>query len=1159
MRTQLILLAFCLTPVLAQVGNAPEERIEIQQIRQQRQRAEKNAAIEEARRKRILERYDEAITALEAEAAAKRTALRLEQERTQVDSTVGALRAELSKPQQAPAFRIPDNPTIEDIEIELARARTRLDGSRTALRAAEQQKMERDQRRNDISKRLGKLDQQLEALSEQQRTERLDATPEMADALNASLRAQKQSGAQEIQTLRVELTLLEKRSALIPLRVDLAQRRVSSDEQVVAMLEAEAANVRAEQAVASLNQVTKLSENAKKSAPALTAVADETVALARRLWAPDGVLNQYAIVGRRLASARKSQADLDRIVGLIRRQFLATGRRNTATYLWPKPPDDFPKTGEVEAEFDALQQGIPEVQQELIRLEDWRGNSSDLRLETLQALRRGPGASSPESERLAEKLLSARQDLLDQLVQGYGRYSNQLVELDSTLDSFLQKLQASEASLYESVLWLRSAPVTPEMSNFSGAIDWYFAAENWSPVFPTMGRGFRALPMRGIGIGLLLVLLVWSRRRLVRRLNRLAELVRDSNSIGSLRHTLEAIAITIALAAPVPVALYALDLLLSGGQPSPFLFAAEKAVGFLVYVVVLLEFWRQVLRPNGLGEAHFGWKLQSTGTTYRGLLVSEVLLLLPLFIALHCAYVGMRLSSPAELQSFNNSLGRLAFVIAMILFALPLLSVFRPGVDILDRRLFPRWPRPYVYAYLFIFVSVLLPAVLAVAAFYLTGFLLAFQAFRMMGLVVLLLVLASTLERRRRIQFRHATALLGTNASVHTAELKEADAHIGKLFRFVVLVVASIGLYGIWSEALPVLQIMKRVQILPTLALLDTFEERAQEHRKVAREAESAKSASSPAPAAGVPSPVAAVVPGGSPPPTENQSPEPSGLTLWSVFQAVIAAAITWALVSNIPGMLALSLRRRTKFDSGARVAFITLARYVLLIFGASATFGLLGITWSKIQWLAAALTFGLGFGLQEIVANFVSGLILLVERPIRVGDVVTVGDLQGSVNRIQIRSTTIGLWDGSEMIVPNKEFITTKLLNWTLSDTKRRIEILLRVAYGADILKVKELLLDVVRRNPRVLADPEPVAVIDRFGEDALKFELRFFVQFDTTVQTKQEVYEAIDQVFRQEGIRFGLPRLDIQLGDGQLDGQTEPPPSDALSSTLQARKASR
>jgi potassium efflux system protein len=257
-------------------------------------------------------------------------------------------------------------------------------------------------------------------------------------------------------------------------------------------------------------------------------------------------------------------------------------------------------------------------------------------------------------------------------------------------------------------------------------------------------------------------------------------------------------------------------------------------------------------------------------------------------------------------------------------------------------------------------------------------------------------------------------------------------------------------------------------------------------------------------------------------------------LTLWLLLEAIIAAIITITLVRNLPGVVEITLKRRTTLDAGARFAFSTLVKYTVTIVGSVVTFSLLGIGWSNVQWLAAALTFGLGFGLQEIVANFVSGLILLIERPVRVGDVVTIGTLMGRVNRIQIRATTITLWDRSEMIVPNKEFITTKLVNWTLSDSKRRIEIPLRVAYGANLEQVKGLLVAAAEVHPLVLEDPAPQALLLTFGDDAINFELRFVVDFGNGIKAKDDVQMAIDHAFRDHGIEFAIPQLKLQLQDG-------------------------
>ena len=158
--------------------------------------------------------------------------------------------------------------------------------------------------------------------------------------------------------------------------------------------------------------------------------------------------------------------------------------------------------------------------------------------------------------------------------------------------------------------------------------------------------------------------------------------------------------------------------------------------------------------------------------------------------------------------------------------------------------------------------------------------------------------------------------------------------------------------------------------------------------------------------------------------------------------------------------------------DAGARYAYTTISRYTITTVGVIVTLGLLGVRWSSLQWLIAALSVGLGFGLQEIVANFVSGLIVLFERPFRIGDLVTIGDTSGRVNRIRIRATTILDWDRRELIVPNKEFITGKLINWSLTDQTTRIGVSVGVAYGTDTALVKEILNKIAREHPLVLKE---------------------------------------------------------------------------------------
>ena len=175
--------------------------------------------------------------------------------------------------------------------------------------------------------------------------------------------------------------------------------------------------------------------------------------------------------------------------------------------------------------------------------------------------------------------------------------------------------------------------------------------------------------------------------------------------------------------------------------------------------------------------------------------------------------------------------------------------------------------------------------------------------------------------------------------------------------------------------------------------------------------------------------------------------------------------ATTVIAAKNIPGLLEMAVLQHLPLDAGARYAVATVSRYVITLVGVLVCFGELGVGWSKVQWLVAGMGVGLGFGLQEIFANFISGLIILFERPVRVGDVVTIDDISGVVSRIRIRATTITDWDRKELIIPNKEFITGRVLNWTLSDKVNRVVVNVDVAYGSDTQRATEILLKLANR----------------------------------------------------------------------------------------------
>ncbi|MEK7794090.1 MAG: mechanosensitive ion channel domain-containing protein, partial [Candidatus Hydrogenedentota bacterium] len=268
--------------------------------------------------------------------------------------------------------------------------------------------------------------------------------------------------------------------------------------------------------------------------------------------------------------------------------------------------------------------------------------------------------------------------------------------------------------------------------------------------------------------------------------------------------------------------------------------------------------------------------------------------------------------------------------------------------------------------------------------------------------------------------------------------------------------------------------------------------------------------------------------------PAEDGSGVPTPITLANVALAMLLAAIAVVATRNIPGVLEILVLQRMKLASGERHAITTIVRYALIAAGAVASFSALGIGWSKVQWLVAALSLGLGFGLQEIFANFVSGIIILFEQPIRVGDTITVGDRTGTVSRIRIRATTIRDWDFKELIVPNRELVTSKLVNWTLTDTTIRLVVPVGIAYGSDVEKASRLMIQAAKDCGFALEDPAPQVSFMAFGESSLNFELRFFcATMEDHLSARHAVHVAIDKAFREAGIEIAFPQRDIRIRD--------------------------
>ncbi|MCA0933328.1 mechanosensitive ion channel [Lutimonas saemankumensis] len=255
--------------------------------------------------------------------------------------------------------------------------------------------------------------------------------------------------------------------------------------------------------------------------------------------------------------------------------------------------------------------------------------------------------------------------------------------------------------------------------------------------------------------------------------------------------------------------------------------------------------------------------------------------------------------------------------------------------------------------------------------------------------------------------------------------------------------------------------------------------------------------------------------------------------TLGDIVQFIFILSISFLTTSVVSflfdsGNVSLKL---IKLPKGVPAAISLVVRYLIIAFGIVFALSSLGIDLSKFNLMAGALGLGIGFGLQTVISNFVSGLILVFERPIHVGDTVEVNNLLGTVDRIGVRSSSVITFDGAEVVVPNNNLIANDLINWTLSDSIKRVEILIGTKYGSDPNKILEILKEAVKSSEDALKDPAPQALFSDFGDSSLNFRLRFWVHYEVGLKAKSDVSIAIYNLFEEHGIEIPFPQQDVYL----------------------------
>ena len=687
------------------------------------------------------------------------------------------------------------------------------------------------------------------------------------------------------------------------------------------------------------------------------------------------------------------------------------------------------------------------------------------------------------------ELVRSRSELLDRVNRELNAFLSESITLQLNQKQLQSMTDSLRLTLDEQMFWIPS--------NKPLDLDWFKAAPErlqyqlttvlWKSDVNSVWQSL--VTRAGWFIPLLLVMLLamWQRPRIVQALRSLhADIGHFRND--SQWHTPRAIVLNILLALPGALVLASLGVLIQlDGQGHNF----EVGQAFLNMAQVWLVFYcaYRILAPNGMAIMHFRWpRAQVTFLQPRIRALGLTTLVLT-------AVVTVAQAQPAVLS--DDVIG-----IALLMTCLLLLSW------IMGRLVFHRYSSESTsfFRRLIGFIVVVQPLLFTVAlasGYYYTALKLSGRLLDTISLVLIWILLEAVLVRglalaARRLAWQRAQDAKqnqpkeGMEGDVATddmlLDISQINEQSLRLARLMLMGMFFISLYWVWSDLLSLFTYLENITLYENV------------------------------------SSTGAVLP----------------TSLRDFLDAGVIIVISIALARNLPGLLEVLFLSRLKLAQGSAYATTTLLSYTISATGFVATLSALGVSWDKLQWLVAALSVGLGFGLQEIFANFVSGLIILFERPVRIGDVVTIGNLSGTVSRIRIRATTITDFDRKEIIVPNKVFVTDQLVNWSLTDTITRVVIQVGIAYDSDMDLAHKLMMQAMQENPRVMRDPEPIVLFLGITPNTFQHELRFYVrELGDRNPSIDEILNRLVLSFRDHKVDMAFNQVDVFVKNRETQEQ--------------------
>ena len=712
-----------------------------------------------------------------------------------------------------------------------------------------------------------------------------------------------------------------------------------------------------------------------------------------------------------------------------------------------------------------------------------------------------------------QQLLDYRDKYLTDLKDQYKNLTGDLAKLKAKKQEFFEKTDQIDKSIKESLLWMRTSNSfgLDSALDLKEGIQWVADPKHGLDFLNAILLTLERSPIATTVFFTVFLSLALLRIKFISSLVKIKSHVKKI-STDQYYYTWQALFLTILMSLPGALLFAGVGLTLSQIETSSgWLDGLAHGLKLSAVVIVSLQLIYNTCRKDGLGDTHFHWNARSLALTRR-VIRSFTLAFIPAIIITSITVNG-------EAAVYFGGLGRVMLVFACLCMLLALYRLFRFSDGILAELILEH-PLRMICRLRFFWFPILLICPIAISVLAVYGY--TYTALQMgIGMMTAIIIsaggvltysliirwfairyrrlaLAEALEKRR-LKREHENPsptpetggdrLILVDDQEGVVDLASVGDQARDLIRLLVSLATLFLIALAWSQSVPIFEAVDSVKI-PFF---------------------------------------------GSP-------------TLLSLIKAGLVIVVTYGAVQNLSSLIELLLSSDTRINMGTRTAITTLCQYGVIAIGIAIFANILKLEWSQFGWILTALSVGLGFGLQEVVANFVCGLILLFERPIRAGDIVTLEGTTGKVVKINMRATIITNWDRQDLVVPNKKLITDSFINWTLTAPINRVQIVIGIAYGSDTQLARKLLVEIANEHPSLMQEPPPISTFDGFGDSALTISLRAYLpDLEDRLKVITELHTRINERFEEHNIEIPFPQRDLNLRSGWpgLSGaQAQPAP---------------